>query len=157
MRTFGYIFATAALIGLAFVTVPNISSTNRTNKENDTHLQGAHGVQFQKITFAQALQKSKTENKLIFMNVYAVWCGPCKLLKDRTFQSDKVANLLNSNFINIDVDAEKGEGIELAQRYNVEAHPLMLLINSEGKVVKSILGYRKDNQLVDEVKDFVRK
>ncbi|MCO6494448.1 MAG: DUF255 domain-containing protein [Bacteroidetes bacterium] len=157
MGKFVYISLAVALVGLAFIAKPynKIAQSNQSTIVNQS--QETKGVQFQNITFNQALKKAKEEKKLIFMNVYAVWCGPCKMLKNTTFQSEKVANILNENFINLDIDAEKGEGIELSQRYNVEAHPLMLLIDENGKVVKSILGYRKDAQLINEIKDFVKK
>lgn len=114
------------------------------------------GIQFQNINFQSALNKAKKENKFIFMNVYATWCGPCMLLKKTTFQSDRVAAVVNKSFINIDIDAEKGEGIQLSKRYNVRAHPLVLIIDSNGNVVKSILGYKKDNQLLAELQGFTK-
>ena len=113
-------------------------------------------IKFENITFNQALAKAKKENKMVFMNVYAVWCGPCKLLQKTTFKTDKVADSFNKSFININVDAEKGEGIELARRYEVTAHPLMLVISPSGKVEKRILGYVKEDQLIKEVNKYLK-
>jgi len=113
-------------------------------------------IQFEKITFNQALAKAKRENKMVFMNVYATWCGPCMLLKKTTFKTDKIADSFNNSFINIDIDAEKGEGIELSKRYEVVAHPLMLVINPSGKVEKRILGYIKEDGLLKEVKSYLK-
>jgi thioredoxin 1 len=115
-----------------------------------------NGIKFQEITFNQALTQAKKEHKFIFMNVYAVWCAPCTNLKKTTFQSDKIGSVFNKSFINISVDAEKGEGINLSRKYEVTAHPLMLVINSEGKVVKRILGYVKEDQLLKEVKGYLK-
>lgn len=114
------------------------------------------GIQFQEINFSTALQKAKKEHKYIFMNVYAVWCGPCKMLKKKTFQSPKVASAFNKSFINIDIDAEKGEGIQLSKKYDVQAHPLMLVLDQNGKVVKRILGYLNDDALLAQVKDYLK-
>ncbi|MCO5230528.1 MAG: thioredoxin family protein [Chitinophagales bacterium] len=116
----------------------------------------AEGINFENITFKKALEKAKAENKLVFVNVYAVWCGPCKLLKKTTFQSDKVAAAINNSFVNLDIDAEKGEGIEFSKTYNVKAHPLILIIRPDGKVEKRILGYMKDNQLLSELKGLLK-
>ncbi len=115
----------------------------------------ADGIKFQNISFQNALQKAKKENKLLFVNVYAVWCGPCKLLKQNTFTSKKVADAVNSNFISLDIDAEKGEGINFAKKYQVTAHPLVLIIDGNGKVKKRILGYKKDVQFLAEIKEFL--
>ncbi|MCB0512227.1 MAG: thioredoxin family protein, partial [Bacteroidetes bacterium] len=82
--------------------------------------------------------------------------GPCKLLKKNTFTSEKVGTAVNKSFVSIDVDAEKGEGISLSKKYEVKAHPLILIINPEGKVVKRILGYRTDAQLLSELKGLLK-
>ena len=39
------------------------------------------GVNFEHITFDEALAKAKAENKLVFMDCYTSWCGPCKYMK----------------------------------------------------------------------------
>ena len=134
------------MIILALVLTSFTGLTPNANKE----------IQFEKITFNQALAKAKKENKMIFMNVYATWCGPCMLLKKTTFKTDKIADSFNKSFINIDIDAEKGEGIELSKRYEVVAHPLMLVINPSGKVEKRILGYIKEEGLLKEVKSYLK-
>lgn len=115
------------------------------------------GIIFQNITFDQAIAQAKKENKPIFMNVYAVWCPPCNNLKKTTFQSPEIGEIFNKNFINISIDAEKGEGIALARKYEVKAHPLMLVIDAEGNVQKRILGYQKENQLLSQVSDYLKK
>lgn len=114
------------------------------------------GIHFRDITFEQALAQAKKENKPIFMNVYAVWCAPCTNLKKTTFMSDKVGDVMNNNFINISIDAEKGEGIQLARKYEVTAHPLMLVIDSDGNIQKRILGYVREDQLLNQVQGYLK-
>ena len=53
------------------------------------------GIQFHKGTWAEALALAKKDNKFIFLDVYASWCGPCKQLKKRTFSNDKVGTYFN--------------------------------------------------------------
>lgn len=115
-----------------------------------------NGIHFQDITFTEALAQAKKQNKPIFMNVYATWCPPCNKIKQTTFMSDKVGDALNKNFVNISIDAEKGEGIALAKRYEVKAHPLMLVINADGNVEKRILGFVKEDQLLKEVSGYLK-
>ena len=136
------IFSVSVLLLSSFLWIPS---------SNDS------GIKFQDITFNQAIAKAKKEKKFIFMNVYAVWCAPCTNLKKTTFQSDKIGNTFNNNFVNISIDAEKGEGIELSRKYEVVAHPLMLVINPDGKVEKRILGYVNEGQLLKEVKGYLKK
>lgn len=115
-----------------------------------------NGIEFQDISFDQAIAQAKKEHKYIFMNVYAVWCAPCTELKKTTFKSDKVGTAFNNSFVNISIDAEKGEGIELAKRYKVTAHPLMLVINPEGEIQKRILGYVREDKLIKEVNAYLK-
>src|SRR5690606_40768831 len=81
------------------------------------------GIQFQKNTFGEMLEKAKKENKLIFIDAMAVWCGPCKLMDKNVFSQKPVGDYFNANFINGKFDMEKGEGLELAARYGVRSYP----------------------------------
>ena len=69
---------------------------------------------FRTITYKQALEAAKTENKLVFMDFYTDWCGPCKLMTREVFPTKTVGDYFNEKFVSIKVNAEKGEGIALA-------------------------------------------
>lgn len=114
------------------------------------------GIHFESITFNQALQEAKKEHKLVFMNVYATWCVPCKMMMKNTLTTEKVGSVFNKDFVNISVNAEKGEGIELVKRYQITGHPIMLVINPDGNVVKRILGYMDSDQLLAKVKGLTK-
>lgn len=107
------------------------------------------GIQFFKGTVQEMLEKAEQENKLIFIDVYASWCGPCKLLKKKTFPDKAVGDYFNDTFINVTYDAEKGEGIAIAEKYKVTAYPTLLIIDSKGNVVSSILGYMTPEKLLE--------
>jgi thiol-disulfide isomerase/thioredoxin len=85
-------------------------------------------------TFASILAKAKTEKKLVFMDAYASWCGPCKLMEKNVFTDKNVADFYNKNFINVRIDMEKGEGKELAMKYGVRSYPTFLFLNAEGEI-----------------------
>ena len=142
MKYLSIITIVIALIGSSFIWAP-------TNADEA-------GIQFEELSFEEALKKAKKEKKLIFLDAYAVWCGPCKMMDKTTFMSEEVGKVFNKNFINIKIDMEKGEGPEIARKYQVRAYPTMMLINADGKVEKRILGAVRDNQLLSEVKDFVK-
>ena len=100
----------------------------------------AQGIEFFHGTFAEALEKAKTDNKLVFMDGFAAWCGPCKQMAATVFTDEKVGKFMNSNFVCIKVDMEKGEGPTLQRKFDVTAYPTLLFLNEKGDVVHKIVG-----------------
>jgi uncharacterized protein YyaL (SSP411 family) len=99
------------------------------------------GIQFSENTFAEALQIAKKENKIVFLYVYATWCGPCIELKMTTFKNKTVGSFYNSTFINISLNGEKGEGPILARKYGVQGYPSFFFIRPDGKVLYRAEGF----------------
>ncbi len=98
------------------------------------------GISFFTGSFEEAKKAASAQNKIIFMDAFTVWCGPCKVLSNTTFKDKSVGEFFNKNFINIKVDMEKGEGPQLAMKYGVRAYPTLLFIDKNGKQVHSVLG-----------------
>ncbi len=109
----------------------------------------AQGIQFESKAWADILAKAKADKKLVFLDAYASWCGPCKMMSKQTFTDDKVGKFYNTSFVNAKIDMEKGEGIELATRYQVEAYPTLLFVDGDGVVVHRGLGYHDVNQFIE--------
>lgn len=114
------------------------------------------GIQFTSISFEEALKLAKKEKKNIFLDAYASWCGPCKMLKKNIFTQKEVGDFYNSNFINMAIDMEQGEGPKLAQKYKVQAYPTLLFINHKGEVVGSALGYHQADEIIALGKKYVK-
>jgi thiol:disulfide interchange protein len=111
----------------------------------------SQGIIFEETTFDEALAKARAENKLLFMDCYAEWCGPCKVMSRNVFTRKKVGDFFNANLISLKVDMEKGEGIELAKRYGIKAYPTMLLIRPDGTLQHSLVGSLDVLTLLDRV------
>tara|TARA_R110000868_G_scaffold81946_2_gene231743 strand:+ start:53416 stop:53859 length:444 start_codon:yes stop_codon:yes gene_type:complete len=109
----------------------------------------ADGIQFFKGTFQEALEKAKTENKPIFLDIYATWCGPCKMLKKRTFSDKEVGDYYNANYVNIAVDGETKEGRELASKFNIQGYPTLLILDKTGKQLATQVGFVEPHILVN--------
>ncbi len=108
------------------------------------------GIAFEGLKFEEALAKAKAENKLVFMDCYTSWCGPCRMMDKDVFPLAEAGAYFNPNFVCIKKDMENGEGPELAKRYKVSAFPTMLILNPEGEVLHTILGARDVNRLIEE-------
>lgn len=111
------------------------------------------GIKFEEGNFKSLLAKAKKENKLIFIDAYAVWCGPCKLMVKNIFPLKPVGDYYNANFINAKIDMEKGEGIDLAKKYNVKAFPTYLFINGDGEEIHRTLGYVEEKDFIQFAMD----
>lgn len=107
-------------------------------------------IEFKEGDWKTQLERAKKENKLIFFDAYAVWCGPCKMMAKTVFTKDSVADLFNQKFINVKFDMEKGEGITLKEKYNVIAFPTYLFINAEGKLIHKIVGSMTAKEFMQE-------
>jgi len=98
-------------------------------------------INFIENSWPEALKKAEAEHKYIFVDAYAVWCGPCLQLKATTFKNSKVAAFFNRNFINLTIDAEKGEGVKLASKWGLESFPTLYIFDSKGKLVSTNEGF----------------
>jgi thioredoxin 1 len=99
-------------------------------------------------SFDEALKQAKAQNKYIFVDAYASWCGPCKMLKATTFNDSKAAEFYNGNFINVSIDMEKGQGPALAAKWQLRVYPTLIIFNSQGKPVLGTEGFLRANDLI---------
>lgn len=109
----------------------------------------AQGIEFFHGSFADAQAKAKSENKLIFVDAYASWCGPCKRMAAQVFTQADAGNFFNPNFINLKIDMEKEENADFASKYPVSAYPTLMFLNAEGKLVVKDVGGKSLDQLLD--------
>ncbi len=99
------------------------------------------GMTFVEKPFAELLAQAKQENKVIFIDAYTTWCGPCKMMAAKVFPLEEVGKVYNKRFINAKFDMEKGEGPGLARRYSVMAYPTYLFVDGNGDIVHKGIGY----------------
>jgi thiol:disulfide interchange protein len=114
------------------------------------------GIHFTNDAWAVIMKKAKAENKIIFLDAYASWCGPCKLLQKNVFTRSDVGEVFNKNFINVKVDMERGEGPQLARIFPLEAYPTLFFIDPNGRIVKKVVGYQSPEVLITIGKSLVK-
>lgn len=113
----------------------------------------AQGIEFEKGTWEEVLAKAKKENKPIFVDAYAAWCGPCKYMSYNIFPDEKVGEFYNANFINYKYDMEKGEGPKFASQYKITAYPTFLFIDKDGAVQYRTMGGKQADAFIQVGKD----
>lgn len=100
----------------------------------------AQEISFYDGSFENVKAEAKKQNKLIFIDCYTSWCGPCKWMAKNVFTDAKVIKFYNENFLNFKSDMEKGEGKQIRKDYNINGYPTLLYINGDGELQQRSLG-----------------
>lgn len=110
----------------------------------------AQGIIFRQDDWQNVLTQAKAQKKLIFVDIYTTWCGPCKEMDKKTFTQAAVGDKFNARFINYKIDAEKGFGITLAKRYGATAFPTCLFVDASENLVYKQEGLLQAPDLLKE-------
>ncbi|MES2589149.1 MAG: thioredoxin family protein [Bacteroidota bacterium] len=128
--------------------VGGVSSAFITKETKET-VAGAGGIEFKTMTLEEAKKEANATGKIIFIDCYTEWCGPCKRMAATAFVDESVGKLFNSKFINLKIEMEKNaDGPELARTYSVKAYPTLIFIDGNGKLTKSVVGMQTAEQLL---------
>lgn len=113
------------------------------------------GIRFESgLSWTQVQAKAKAENKYIFMDCYATWCGPCKWMSVNIFPDREVGDFMNAHFINVAVQMDKtvkddqgiknwyGDANKLQQEYKIDAYPTYLFFSPDGQPLHRFTGLR---------------
>lgn len=123
------------------------------------------------VSLEEALELQKKEPKKIMIDVYTVWCGPCKMLDKNTFQNQDVADFVNKNYYAVKFNAQGNSTVtyngrtysnpgydparaktrnathELARAFKVQAFPTIVFLDEEANFITPLRGYQKPQQL----------
>ena len=105
-----------------------------------------NGIQFGN-DFEEALEMAKAQDKNVFVDVYADWCMPCKMMDRNVFTDKEVAEFMNERFVSVKIDAER-RGRKFARKNKVYAFPTLLFFNSSGEEMHRVLGFANENRLM---------
>ena len=110
-------------------------------------------IKFEQSTWKAALDKAKSENRLLFVDGYATWCGPCKWMDANVFKTKDAGDYYNANFVNLKIDMEGSDGKSFGMKYPVAAYPTFMFIDPHtGKVVHKVEGSRPVADFISESK-----
>ena len=107
-------------------------------------------------TMQQVLAEAKNKKKVLFVDVYATWCGPCKWMDENTFKDPRIMEKFNKSFVNYKVDGDSFEGVNVGITYRIDSYPTYLFIGPDGRIIHRIEGAMPAENLIQEV-DFVLK
>ncbi|WP_149304505.1 thioredoxin family protein [Pareuzebyella sediminis] len=107
------------------------------------------GIEFSSVSFEEAIKTSKELNRPIFIDFSTSWCGPCRQMDNLVFSDSIIGDFYNKNFICLKFDAEKGEGITLANKFEINAYPTLLFLSPQLETELKHIGYRGPKEFLE--------
>ena len=108
-------------------------------------------VVFEETGIKAVFQKAREENKLVFIDCYTSWCGPCKKMLKEVFSRKDIGEYMNTRFVNYKQDMEQEEGKELAGKYGVEVYPTFFILDAAGEVRHKMVGGMTAGEFLKQV------
>jgi thioredoxin-related protein len=103
-------------------------------------------------TYKEALKKSKKEKKPVLIYFTGSdWCGPCKILDDQLFHTEKFKSISKNDLVLLEVDIPRrkdliapkkmSENLYLQKKYKVKSFPTLMMVNHRGRKIAEKKGY----------------
>lgn len=103
---------------------------------------------FVDLSFAQACAEAAKADKLVFIDFYTTWCGPCKQLDKSTWKDRKVIAWLGDKTVALKVDADRHRA--LAKKYHVDSYPTLLFAKADGTEMDRMVGFVSAKEFLAE-------
>ena len=111
----------------------------------------AQGIVFRDLTLEAACRQAASEGKSVFVDCYTSWCGPCRQMATREFVKPEAGAYFNDKFVCVKYDMERGEGVQLKERFKVTAYPTFLILKSDGTEMGRLVGGSEILSFIEKV------
>lgn len=119
-----------------------MTEQSTTNVEVEQEGVDPESVENQDDTIAASVPSGESKGKIVVLDFFATWCGPCKkMAPDMEKMEKKYAGKIE--FRKIDVDQEP----ELAQQYNITGVPTIVVLSPDGNILDSMVGAQTADEL----------
>lgn len=112
-----------------------------------------NNINFSEESLPKLLERSKKENKPIFLMIYAEWCPHCNKMKKEVFNNAEVADFMNKNFICAWQDVEKENGDFVKKKFEVKSYPTFVFLDKDETILYNLSGEYKRDVLIQEAKN----
>jgi len=111
-------------------------------------------IDFKKGSVSEVLAMAKAENKIVMIDVLTEWCKWCIELDNKVYAKKDVSDFANANLISYKIDAEKGEGVDFAKKYQIKGYPSILFLDGDGNEIDRIYGYVPAKDFLEMMQDY---
>ncbi|MBP3482796.1 MAG: thioredoxin family protein [Alistipes sp.] len=106
----------------------------------------------------ESARRQALENDLpIFVDVYAVWCGPCRTMDEDVFSREGVGDFMNDNFVALKIDIDSETGRSVARKYEIKSVPTFLIIDTDGNLLGRTSGARDEKLFIADMKRMLER
>lgn len=137
---------TLSILGSTPIIIDESANSNENNAENE-------GMELFNGSFEEALALAEEQDKLVFVDVYTMWCGPCVVMQETVFPEAEVGEYFNPRFVSLKLDMENEDqnGPELGARYKVGVLPTYLILDTEGNEIGRATGGASPSQFISMI------
>lgn len=114
-------------------------------------------VQFHTGDTSELYKASRNSDKLIFVDLYASWCPPCKMMDSNVFSRKDVGDFMAKNFISAKYSVDETIGSEFSRTYSVRSIPTYLIFNKDGELVARMTGGMSHTEFISQMSDILKK
>ncbi len=97
---------------------------------------------------ASALAQAREATRPVFIDFYAEWCAPCKIIEGKIIPDSRVQAALDGFiFVRVDMDID----LKAGQRFNVVGMPTLLVLSAEGEELFRHVGLIEPGDLAERL------
>lgn len=114
-------------------------------------------VKFETDTTDAVREMAVKQGKLVFIDLYASWCPPCKMMERLVFSRKDVGDFMDQRFVAAKYDTDKPTGKKLLSRYGNGAIPLYLIFDTKGELLGRIQGASSADEFMESVRKILKR
>lgn len=109
-------------------------------------------IEFRDVSFDEAKEMAKEENKLIFLDCFGTYCPPCRTMEATVFKTDSVADFVNATFVNLKMNMDEEQFKPYKEKYHIGAVPSYLLLDAQGEEVYKFVGGMSADKFMEHLR-----
>jgi len=95
-----------------------------------------------------AIRTAADSGKPVFVDLWAVWCEPCKIMEETTYRDPRVIEAMNG-FVPLKLDADSNEIFQ--ERYEIGGLPTTVFLDGRGREISRLVSLVDADALLESM------